>query len=132
MFSKTKQAPIKSLIAAGSQIRGDIVFTDGLRVDGEVIGNIQAQDGSPSMLVISESASVVGSISADLVVVNGSVRGPVHASGMLELQPRARIEGDVDYHAIEVHKGAQISGLLRPALLADEVKPTLKLAANNP
>ncbi len=132
MFSKTKQAPIKSLIAAGSQIRGDVVFADGLRIDGEVIGNIQAQEGSPSMLVISESASVVGSISADLVVVNGSVRGPVRASSMLELQPRARIEGDVDYCCIEVHKGAQISGLLRPALAADDAKPTLKLAANNP
>ena len=40
MFNKKKQPPIKSLIAEGSQITGDIRFTDGLRVDGTITGNI--------------------------------------------------------------------------------------------
>lgn len=132
MFGKSKQAPIKSLIAEGSTIRGDIVFTDGMRIDGVVIGNIHAEEGAPSMLVISESARVEGAICADLIVVNGQVIGPVRARSMLELQPRARIEGDVEYRAIEVHKGAHIAGLLRPEVEVIESKPTLKLAANNP
>lgn len=130
MFNKNKQAPIKSLIADGSQISGNIAFTDGLRIDGEVQGNIIAAEGSPSMLVISETAKVVGAITADLIVVNGSVTGPVHARSALELQPKARIEGDVEYASLEMHKGALISGQLRP-LLVEEAKPTLKLAANN-
>jgi cytoskeletal protein CcmA (bactofilin family) len=33
---------------------------------------------------------------------------------MLELQPKARIEGDVHYRALEMHQGAIISGQLRP------------------
>jgi cytoskeletal protein CcmA (bactofilin family) len=130
MFQKNKQAPIKSLIADGSQISGNITFTDGLRIDGEVLGNVVANEGVPSMLVISETAKVVGAVTADLIVVNGSVKGPVHAKGALELQPKARIEGDVEYVSLEMHKGALISGQLRPILL-DEAKPTLKLAANN-
>ena len=130
MFHKNKQAPIKSLIADGSQICGNITFTDGLRIDGEVLGNVVAKDGVPSMLVISETAKVVGAVTADLIVVNGSVKGPVHARSALELQPKARIEGDVEYASLEMHKGALISGQLRPILL-DEAKPTLKLAANN-
>lgn len=130
MFNKNKQAPIKSLIADGSQITGNITFTDGLRIDGEVLGNVIAKDSAPSMLVISETARVVGTIKADLIVVNGSVKGPVHAHTALELQPNARIEGDVEYAALEMHKGALISGQLRPVLM-EEAKPTLKLAANN-
>lgn len=130
MFNKNKQAPIKSLIAHGSQIQGNIAFTDGLRIDGEVLGNVIAKDDTPSMLVISETAHVVGAITADLLVINGSVKGPVHARAALELQPNARIEGDVEYASLEMHKGALITGQLRP-LLSEEAKPTLKLAANN-
>lgn len=130
MFSKNKQAPIKSLIAHGSQIQGHITFADGLRIDGEVLGNVVAKDAALSMLVISETAHVVGAITADLIVINGSVKGPVHARSALELQPKARIEGDVEYASLEMHKGALITGQLRP-LLSEEIKPTLKLAANN-
>lgn len=130
MFSKNKQASIKSLIADGCQIQGNIAFTDGLRIDGEVLGNVIAKDTTPSMLVISETAHVVGAITADLIVINGSVKGPVHARTTLELQPKARIEGDMEYASLEIHKGALITGQLRP-LLSEEAKPTLKLAANN-
>jgi cytoskeletal protein CcmA (bactofilin family) len=130
MFNKKKQPPIKSLIAEGSQITGNIAFADGMRIDGEVSGNIRASADLPSILVISESAKVIGEVIADHIIINGSVKGPVNARLMLELQPKARIEGDVQYAALEMHQGALITGQLRP-LLGDEEKPTLKLAANN-
>jgi cytoskeletal protein CcmA (bactofilin family) len=130
MFNKKKQPPIKSLIAEGSQITGNILFTDGLRIDGEVGGNVRANDDQPSILVVSESAKVVGEVTADHIIINGSVKGPVYARLMLELQPKARIEGDVQYASLEMHQGALITGQLRPILDGEE-KPTLKLAANN-
>ena len=130
MFARKKQPPIKSLLADGSQIRGDFTFTDGLRVDGEVIGNIRASDASPSILVISESARVVGEVRADHVIINGRVEGPVSATMLLELQPKARIEGSVTYKALEMHQGAVITGPLKPMVAGDE-KTALKLAANN-
>jgi cytoskeletal protein CcmA (bactofilin family) len=130
MFNKKKQPPIKSLIADGSQITGNISFTDGLRVDGQILGNILASEDVSSILVISEIATVTGEVTADHIIINGTVKGPIHARKMLELQPKARIEGDVQYAALEMHQGALITGQLRP-ILADEEKPTLKLAANN-
>jgi cytoskeletal protein CcmA (bactofilin family) len=130
MFNKKKQPPIKSLIADGSQIVGNIAFADGLRVDGDVTGNIRAGENVASLLVISETAKIIGEITADHIIINGSVKGPITARLMLELQPKARIEGDVHYAALELHQGALITGQLRP-LLAGEEKPTLKLAANN-
>ncbi|MGZ5847583.1 MAG: bactofilin family protein [Ramlibacter sp.] len=130
MFGKKAQPPIKSLIAHGTRVEGNVNFTEGLRVDGEVIGNVQALTEEPSRLVISEAAAVQGEIQADHVIVNGVVRGPVHARELLELQPKARIEGDVSYRALEMHQGAVISGQLRP-LEGLEEKPLLKLAANN-
>jgi len=130
MFNKKKQPPIRSLIADGSQIDGSFLFVDGLRVDGAVTGDVRARPDQPSILVISETAAVVGAIYADHIIINGSVKGPVHANLMLELQPKARIEGDVHYAALEMHQGAIIAGQLRP-IVGGEEKPTLKLAANN-
>jgi cytoskeletal protein CcmA (bactofilin family) len=131
MFGKKKQPPIKSLIAPGTRIDGNLTFTDGLRVDGEVVGDIRASKESPSILVVSEEASVAGQIHADHVIINGRVKGPVHALELLELQPKARIEGDVSYKALEMHQGATIEGQLKPMVGELEDKPTLKLAANN-
>ena len=134
MFGKKKQPPIKSLIAQGTVIEGNLKFTDGLRIDGEVIGDIRAAEGSASILVVSELAIVTGLIHADHVIINGRVIGPVHASELLELQPKAKIAGDVSYKALEMHQGAVISGKLRPTsetIPELEEKPTLKLAANS-
>lgn len=130
MFGKKAQPPIKSLIAHGSRVEGNLKFTEGLRVDGEVVGEVRALTDEPSMLVISEAAVVQGEIHADHVIVNGTVRGPIHARELLELQPKAHIEGDVSYRALEMHQGAVISGQLKPLAIGEE-KPLLKLAANN-
>ncbi|WP_296446377.1 bactofilin family protein [Rhodoferax sp. UBA5149] len=135
MFNKKKQPSIKSLIAEGSAIEGNFRFSDGLRIDGGIVGNIYAESALASILVISETATVTGEIHADHIIINGTVNGPVHARIMLELQPKARIQGDVHYTALEMHQGAIIAGQLRPLVAADakdnEEKPTLKLAANN-
>lgn len=130
MFGKKKQPPIKSLIAQGTRIEGNVVFHDGLRVDGDVVGDIRASDEQPSILVVSESASVTGQIHADHVIINGTVKGPVFAHELLELQPKARIEGDVLYRALEMHQGAIISGQLKPVVDVVQDKPTLMLTAN--
>lgn len=130
MFNKKKQPPIKSLIAEGNQIDGNIRFADGLRVDGAIVGNVSGNPDQASILVISETATVTGEVQADHIIINGSVTGPVQARVLLELQPKARIQGDVHYAALEMHQGALIAGQLRPMLDAGE-KPTLKLAANN-
>ncbi|MFZ4478468.1 MAG: bactofilin family protein [Rhodoferax sp.] len=130
MFNKKKQPPIRSLIAEGSEIAGNLSFSDGLRIDGTVVGNVSGRTDKASILVISETASVTGEVLADHIIVNGTVTGPVHARVMLELQPKARIRGDVNYVALEMHQGALIDGQLRPCLEGED-KPTLKLAANN-
>ena len=135
MFGKKAQPPIKSLIAHGSRVEGNLKFTEGLRVDGEVIGDILATpEDNGSLLVISEAAIVQGAVQADHVIINGTVRGPVHARELLELQPKAKIEGDVSYVSLEMHQGATISGQLRPLMATaaeGEDKPLLKLAAKS-
>jgi len=129
VFSKKKQPPIRTLIGEGTQIQGELRFTDGLRIDGEVIGDVIAVGDSPSILVISEKARVTGRVRGGHVIINGQVNGPIQSDELLELQPQARIVGDVRYEVLEMHQGATIDGELRP--LKAEEKPSLKLAASN-
>jgi cytoskeletal protein CcmA (bactofilin family) len=128
MFSK-KQPPIRTLIGEGTVIVGELRFTEGLRIDGEVHGDVIATGESHSILVISEKARVLGKVKAAHVIINGQVDGPVHSDALLELQPKASIVGDVRYEVLEMHQGATIDGELRP--LKAEDKPSLKLAASN-
>jgi cytoskeletal protein CcmA (bactofilin family) len=129
MFNKKKQPPLKSLIAGGTLLTGDMSFSEGLRVECQVTGNLSAQESLPSILVIAETAVVDGEVRADHIIINGVVNGAVHAKMLLELQPKARIRGDVFYGALEMHEGALIDGRLTPML--PEEKHALKLAANN-
>lgn len=130
MFGKKKQPPIRTLVGEGTLIQGELRFTDGLRIDGEVMGDVSALGDGPSILVISEKARVTGKVSGGHVIINGTVNGPIRSTELLELQPKARITGDVRYEVLEMHQGATIEGELRPMNAAE--KPALKLAASNP
>ena len=133
MFGKKNSKPqgrIDSLIGAGTSLVGDVTFSGGLRVDGEVRGNVRSADGQPATLVLSEHARIEGEISVSHVVINGTVIGPVHSSDFLELQPRAKVTGDVEYATIEMHLGAIVQGrLVHQGVPAKSVE--LKLAASN-
>ena len=125
-----KQPPIRSLIGEGTVVHGEVRFADGLRIDGEVHGDILAVGDARNILVISENARVLGRVNAGHVIINGAVTGPVQSDELLELQPKARITGDVRYESLEMHQGAAIDGELRTLKTADD-RPTLKLAASS-
>ena len=133
MFGKKQQAPIRTLIGEGTVIRGELHFTDGLRIDGTVLGDVLALGEGRNVLVISDKARVEGTVQAGHVIVNGTVIGPVTSTELLELQPKASITGDVRYESLEMHQGALIDGELRPTKgeLREGEKPPLKLAASN-
>jgi len=115
MFGSGHNKPqnrIDSLIGAGTRIVGDVHFTGGLRVDGEIDGNIIATPGKPSTLVISEHARVNGEVNVTHLVVNGGVTGPVNVTEYLELQSKSKVTGDVHYKTMEIQLGAVVEGRL--------------------
>jgi cytoskeletal protein CcmA (bactofilin family) len=128
MFGKKKQPPIRSLIGEGTVIHGDIRFVEGLRIDGEVVGDVTAEPGDLSILVVSEKGRVTGRVKAGHVIISGLVSGPVECATLLELQPKARIVGNVRYEALEMHPGAVIEGELAPIQMHE--RPPLKLASS--
>ncbi len=121
MLGIKRQAAVRSTIGAGMKVLGDCTFSDGLQIDGEVIGNVTAEPGSSSALIITETGSVHGAVSADHVVIGGSVIGPVQAGERLELHAKARVQGDVKYNTLEMQQGAVIAGQLEPQMVRPPV-----------
>jgi cytoskeletal protein CcmA (bactofilin family) len=128
MLGRKTKSTIDSLIGISTTIEGNVHFTGGLRIDGHVKGNVIADNEEFSMLVISEFAKVEGEVRVSHLVVNGEITGPVYSSELLELQPKARITGDVYYKALEMHGGALVAGKLTHDQLGE---PVLKLALSN-
>jgi cytoskeletal protein CcmA (bactofilin family) len=130
MFRKQASKPqnrIDSLIGAGTRIEGNVTFSGGLRVDGEIKGNVVASGDQPSTLVVSEQARIDGEIHVSHLVVNGSVNGPVHSAEFLELQAHSRVKGDVHYNSLEMHLGAIVEGRLVHITSAAEGNKTVEL-----
>ena len=115
MFSNKSSKPqsrIDCLIGAGTTVEGNVIFDGGLRVDGQVRGNILVQDGKAGTLVVSEQARIEGEIRVPHVVINGTIVGPVHSSEYVELQAQASVTGDVHYNTLEMQLGAVVEGRL--------------------
>ena len=115
MFGNKGNKPqnrIDCLIGAGTTVEGNITFSGGLRVDGQVHGNVLAAEDKPGTLVLSEQARIEGEIRVSHVVINGTVVGPVYAVEYMELQAKADVTGDVYYRTLEIQLGAVVQGRL--------------------
>lgn len=103
---------IDTLIGVNTDMKGDITFSGGLRIDGKVKGSVTARADDNSTLVLSENAVVTGDVSVPHMIVNGKIKGNVRSTERLELQAKAEITGDVTYKVLEIAAGAQVNGNL--------------------
>lgn len=106
------QASIGTLVGAETRVHGDIEFSGGFHVDGYVRGNVKATKDERSVLVISERGCVEGAVIVPHVVLNGTVKGDVRATERVQLGPKARVIGNVQYKLIEMSIGAEVNGKL--------------------
>lgn len=110
--SRKRGSSIETLIGRQTTIEGDVRFTGGLHIDGEVVGNVVAEQDSGATLSVSEYGRIVGDVNVPHMVLNGGVEGNVYSGERLELSAQARVTGDVYYNLIEMASGASVNGKL--------------------
>ena len=117
--SRGSQMVVDALIGPQVVIRGDVVFSGGLYVEGRIEGKVLAEEGAKAMLTLAEQGHIEGEVRAAVVVLSGRLDGDVHASERVELTPSARVNGNVHYQVVEMSAGAQLNGrLLHSAAMA--------------
>jgi len=126
--SKASASHYDTLISSKTEIVGDIKFKGGVQIEGTVKGSLTAEAGSGAIVRISETGRIEGKINAPHVVVNGAVVGDIYANEYIELAKKARIQGDVYYHKMEMVLGAEVNGRL---LHQDKSNQSKKSIAND-
>ncbi|MFK4441562.1 cytoskeletal protein CcmA (bactofilin family) [Caballeronia udeis] len=116
MFKKkspgVSQAKLATLIAHDVQIAGNLEFSDGLRMDGHVKGNVTGRPGEQTLLVVSDQGSITGNVNAYDIVINGTITGDVTVEHFVELQSNAHVNGNVYYQQLRMDAGASVEGKL--------------------
>jgi len=103
---------IDTLIGPQVTIRGDVVFSGGLYVEGHIQGKVIAEAGERAVLTLAEQGSIEGEVQVPVVVINGRMTGDVHALERIELATKARVHGNLHYKVVEMSAGAQLTGQL--------------------
>ncbi|MEW8506920.1 MAG: polymer-forming cytoskeletal protein [Candidatus Thiodiazotropha sp.] len=133
MFGKSKKkfrSPrIATVIGAGTEINGDISFSNGLHVDGVIRGDVISDpEDKTATLTLSELGTIDGNVRVGNVMLNGTVVGDVIASNRVELAPKAKITGTLTYAMLEMAMGAEVNGKLIHA--SEQEPPQLQYDGN--
>jgi cytoskeletal protein CcmA (bactofilin family) len=113
MFGRDKDTVrIDILLGKSARIYGDVEFSGGLHLEGQVFGNVRAVGGDPSTLSVTEDGCIEGSVVVTNIVLNGTVKGDIQATGRVVLGAQAKVQGNVYYGVIETALGAEIMGKL--------------------
>lgn len=97
---------IETLIGNGTTFKGDVIATKSLRVDGVLVGNIK----DAANVIIGETAQVKGNITANYVVIDGTVEGNITANDSIELLNKSRVTGDLTTTILSINEGAKFKG----------------------
>ncbi len=100
-----------TFIDSDTRISGDIEFAGSVLMDGNLEGNVKAK-GSDAKLTISEHGHLKGSVIVAHLLVHGTIEGELRVTERLELGPKARIIGNVQYSLLQISAGAQVEGEL--------------------
>ncbi|MBW7893196.1 MAG: polymer-forming cytoskeletal protein [Chitinophagaceae bacterium] len=114
MFSSKSKSEIEipasaagtSLIGAGTIIKGDIISTGDIRIDGTLKGNIS---GSAKVLIGAEGA-VEGDIEGQQADILGKITGKIIIKDLLNLRGRAIIKGDISSGKLQVEPTVSFNG----------------------
>ena len=101
-------------IGKGSKIVGNLQFSGPIELDGQVDGEVVAQD----RLTIGESAVINAKLSGTEVIVRGQVSGDIHASKRLVLKKPARVVGSLTAPLLSIEEGVLFEGKI--AMIAAE------------
>ena len=94
-------------IGKSLQIKGEVIGSESLYIDGNVEGAINLPD---SRVTVSRDAQVSANITAREVVVFGKVSGNIYASDRVDIRSEGSLTGDVTAQRISVGDGAFFKG----------------------
>jgi len=96
----------EAFLGKGCKIVGTLTFAGPVEVEGNVEGEIIAQD----RLIVGESAVIKGKITGGEIVIKGEIQGDIVATKRLNLKRPARIIGNITAAVLSIDEGVVFEG----------------------
>ncbi len=106
MFGKKQETGGPTIIGRGDVVEGTLKVRTTLHVDGEVLGNIEAE----GQVSVGPDGYVKGEVMAETVAVAGTVEGTCAARTHLHILSSGVVKGDARFQTLEVDRGGVIHG----------------------
>lgn len=100
---------ITAFVEEGCRIEGNLSFEGTVRIAGDFKGDVFTND----TFIVTETGVVEANIKAGVVVVYGTVKGNIEATGRVEMKKPARFEGAVISPNLVVEEGVIFHGETR-------------------
>jgi cytoskeletal protein CcmA (bactofilin family) len=89
-------------IVAGTKIEGTIIAGSDIRIDGELIGDLDCK----GRLVVGPEGKIKGIVTCQNAVIEGVFEGKLHVTELLNVRETARIDGEIITDKLTVQAGA--------------------------
>jgi cytoskeletal protein CcmA (bactofilin family) len=104
--SNEAEAPVINLVGNGTVIKGDIRANGDMRIDGTLIGSVQAK----GKVVIGTTGNVEGEISCQSADFSGTVKANITVIDLLIMKSTAQVTGELKVGKLAIEPGAKYSG----------------------
>lgn len=95
-----------NLIGLGTEIHGDIICGGDLRIDGVLVGNINAK----GKVVVGETGRIKGEVTCKNTDISGTVDGKLIIAELLSLKASAKVMGDMITNRLAIEPGSRFTG----------------------
>ncbi|PLX81573.1 MAG: hypothetical protein C0616_04540 [Desulfuromonas sp.] len=99
---------IKAFLGPGSQFEGKLQFNEIVRLDGHFRGEIISDD----TLIVGETAEIEAEVTVGSLILSGTIKGNIKASGKVELKAPANVIGNIDTPVLSVEEGVTLNSTL--------------------
>ena len=100
-----------NLIAASTNLTGNILSEADIRIDGTLNGDIETS----GVLIIGIAGKVNGNAKCKRAEIEGSFHGQLEVQELLTLKKTSNLEGDVVVNKLQIEPGAQFTGSCKMA-----------------
>jgi cytoskeletal protein CcmA (bactofilin family) len=97
---------VNAYLGRGSRVSGKLNFDGTVRVDGQVEGEISAQD----TLIVGERAVVTAQINGNTIIIKGKVTGDINARKRVEIRSPGKLYGNIVTPSLVIHEGVVFEG----------------------
>ncbi|MBR6729312.1 MAG: polymer-forming cytoskeletal protein [Clostridia bacterium] len=108
-IKKYKYVSVDVLIGAETVLTGELISKSAVKIDGAVHGNIT----TTQEVIVSESGTVEGNITAAGLIVSGKIIGDAKITEQLLIKETGHLEGNIEAGSLVIEAGGEFYGMNR-------------------